>query len=128
MGHYAKVNNGIVEQVIVAKEEFFDTFVDTSPGEWFKTSYNTRGGVIYTSSEVEEASGTINTNKTPLRKNFASIGDTYDYIKDAFYKPKPYPSWNLNENTCRWEPPVAKPTDDLMYTWDEETTNWKENN
>ena len=113
MAHYAKVNNGIVEQVIVAEADFFDTFVDSSPGEWIQTSYNTSGG--------EHSDG-----GAPLRKNFAGIGVTYDKDRDAFYKPQPYPSWTLNEDTCLWEAPVARPTDDKMYTWNEETQAWVE--
>ena len=61
-----------------------------------------------------------------FRKNFAGVGDTYDSTKDAFYKPQPYPSWVLNESTCIWEAPVAKPDDGKMYNWDEATTNWVE--
>ena len=113
MAHYAKVNNSLVEQVIVAESEFFDTFIDTSPGEWIQTSYNTHGGV-HTSGG------------TPLRKNYAGIGYTYDRDKDAFYAPQPYLSWTLNETTCLWEPPVAYPDadSDEIYSWNEETTSW----
>ena len=112
MSHFAKVNNGIVVQVIVAEPEFFSTFVDTSPGEWIQTSYNTYGGV--------HANG-----GTPLRKNYAGIGYTYDRERDAFIPPQTYPSWVLNEDTCLWESPVAYPSDDLKYSWDEPTTSWK---
>ena len=113
MAHYAKVNKGIVEQVIVAEENFFDTFIDSSPGEWVQTSYNTNAG-------VHELGG------TPLRKNFAGTGYTYDSTRDAFYKPQPFASWTLNESTCKWEAPVAMPDDGKDYEWDEETTNWVE--
>jgi hypothetical protein len=113
MSHYAKVNKGIVDKVIVAEADFFDTFVDSSPGKWIQTSYNTQGGV--------HANG-----KTPLRKNYAGVGFTYDLTRDAFIPPKPYPSWTLNEDTCQYDSPVPYPTDDKMYEWDEETTNWKE--
>lgn len=111
MAHFAKVNNGIVEQVIVAEPEFFDTFVDTSPGQWIQTSYNTRGG-------VHTLGG------TPLRKNYAGIGFTYDATRDVFIPPKPFPSWVLNEDTCLWDAPVAYPTDGQAYIWDEATTSW----
>jgi hypothetical protein len=111
MGHFAKVNNGIVEQVIVAEQEFFNTFVDTSPGQWIQTSYNTHAGV--------HANG-----GTPLRKNFAGIGYTYDAGRDAFIPPKPYASWTLNESTCQWDCPIPYPNDDKRYTWDEATTSW----
>ena len=106
MAHYAKVNNGIVETVIVAEPEFFDTFVDDSPGKWIQTSYNTFGG--------EHTLG-----GTPLRKNFAGIGFTYDDAKDAFIPPQQFPSWTLNNTTCLWEPPIPKPSDGKTYKWDE---------
>ena len=111
MAHFAKVNNGIVEQVIVAEPEFFDTFVDSSPGQWIQTSYNIHGG-------VHTLGG------TPLRKNYAGIGFTYDATKDAFIPPKPYASWTLNEDSCLWEAPVAYPDDGEDYVWDETTTAW----
>jgi len=60
------------------------------------------------------------------RKNYAGVGYTYDKTRDAFISPKPYSSWTLNEDTCRWEPPVPYPDDDKVYEWDEETTNWVE--
>jgi len=111
MAHFAKVNNGIVEQVIVAELEFFNTFVDSSPGQWIQTSYNTYGG-------VHTLGG------TPLRKNYAGIGYTYDAQRDAFIPPKPYASWVLNEDTCLWESPVPYPNDGEQYTWNEETQEW----
>jgi hypothetical protein len=113
MAHYAKVSDGLVTQVIVAEAEFFDTFVDSSPGEWIKTSYNTSGGVH-------------SDGGTPLRKNYAGVGFTYDSRRDAFIPPQPYPSWVLDEDTCQWDSPVPYPTDDLMYEWDEDTTSWVE--
>ena len=106
MAHFAKVVNGIVEQVIVAEQEFINNFVDVSPGEWIQTSYNTFAG-------VHELGG------TPLRKNFAGIGDIYDKNKDAFYAQQPFNSWTLNETSCLWEPPVTKPDDGKMYEWNE---------
>jgi hypothetical protein len=117
MAHYAKVNNGIVEQVIVAEADFFDTFVDSSPGQWIQTSYNTRGGVHYGQDGQPD-------DGTPLRKNYAGVGFTYDSAKDAFIPPQPYASWTLNDDTCLWEAPVAYPDDGERYTWDEETTSW----
>ena len=113
MSHYAKVLNGIVQQVIVAEAEFFQTFVDTSPGEWIQTSYNTYGG--------QHKNG-----GTPLRKNYAGVGYTYDHTKDAFIPPKPFASWTLNEDTCLWDAPTSMPTDGKLYEWDESTTSWKE--
>ena len=120
MGHYAKVQNGIVSQVIVAEAEFFDTFVDSSPGQWIQTSYNTRGGIHY-----QPNSNTPSDDQTKaLRKNYAGIGYTYDAARDAFIPPQPFASWTLNETTCLWEAPIAYPDDGNMYTWDETTTNW----
>jgi hypothetical protein len=113
MAHYAKVNNGTVEQVIVAESNFFDTFVDSSPGEWVQTSYNTLGGVHLTGG-------------TPLRKNYAGVGYTYDKTRDAFIAPKPYASWVLVEDTCQWKAPTAYPDDGKVYEWNEDTTSWKE--
>ena len=126
MAHFAKVNNGIVEQVIVAEPEFFDTFVDSSPGQWIQTSYNTRGGKHYNPETGEESAD----QSKALRKNYAGIGFKYDADRDAFIPPKPYNSWLLDEDTCLWNAPVAMPEDagtgepPKMYRWDEETTNW----
>jgi hypothetical protein len=113
MAHYAKVVNNIVTKVIVAEASFFDTFVDSSPGKWIQTSYNTYGGVH-------------SDGGTPLRKNYAGIGFTYDAKKDAFIAPQPYSSWALNDTTCLWEAPTAYPDDGKRYDWDEDTTSWKE--
>jgi len=118
MAHFAKVVNGVVDQVIVAEPEFFDTFVDSSPGEWIQTSYNTKGGVHY-NPETGEPDGGV-----ALRKNYAGVGFTYDRDKDAFILPQPYPSWTLNEESCLWEAPVAYPEDEQVYVWNEETTSW----
>lgn len=113
MAHFAKVVNGIVTKVIVAEPEFFDTFVDDSAGRWIQTSYNTHGG--------QHTLG-----GTPLRKNFAGVGHTYDKGKDAFIPPQPFASWTLNETTCLWEAPVAYPDDGKKYIWNESITNWTE--
>ncbi len=78
---------------------------------WKQTSYNTHGGV--------HSSGGI-----PLRKNHAGIGYTYDEDRDAFIPPKPFKSWVLNEDTCLWNAPVARPEDDNMYIWNESTLTW----
>jgi hypothetical protein len=122
MGHFAKVNNGVVVQVIVAEPEFFQTFIDTSPGEWIQTSYNTRGGVHY-----QPDSNTPSEDQTKaLRKNYAGIGYAYDREKDAFIPPQTFPSWVLNEDTCLWEAPTPMPQDDKYYIWDEATTSWLE--
>lgn len=122
MAHFAKVVDGTVTQVIVAEPEFFETFVDSSPGEWIQTSYNTRGGVHYNPETGEPSAD----QTKALRKNYAGIGFTYDRTKDAFIPPKPFASWNLNEESCLWEAPVAYPDDGKRYTWDEATTSWVE--
>ena len=112
MSHFAKVVDGKVTQVIVAEQEFFDTFVDSSPGTWIQTSYNTHGNQ--------------HPNGTPLRGNYAGIGYTYDSVNDVFYAPQPFPSWTLNNTTWLWEAPVAYPTDGKVYKWNESITNWEE--
>jgi hypothetical protein len=121
MAHFAKVCDGRVVQVIVAKPEFFDTFVDSSPGEWIQTSYNTRGGVHY--GEDGNPDGGV-----ALRGNYAGIGHTYDRTNDVFYPSQPFASWKLNETTWTWEAPVAYPSDGKSYQWNEETQNWVEVN
>jgi hypothetical protein len=113
MSHFAKVVDGKVVSVIVAEPEFFDTFVDSSPGQWVQTSYNTHGN--------QHTKG-----GTPLRGNFAGIGYSYDAQADAFIAPKPYESWILSPKTFLWEAPVAMPTDGKSYEWQEATTSWKE--
>jgi len=109
MSHFAKIENGIVTEVIVAEQEY----IDTIDGQWIQTSYNTLGNVH-------------KLNGTPLRKNFAGIGYTYDSELDAFIPPKPYASWVLNEETCLWEAPTSKPTNGKKYDWNESTTSWVE--
>jgi len=116
MAHFAQIENNLVIQVIVINDE--DTLddegneseavgtqfcTDLLGGAWLQTSYS-----------------------NSIRKNYAGVGFTYDITKDAFIAPKPYPSWTLVEDTCLWEAPVAYPTDDKMYTWDEDTTSWLE--
>lgn len=122
MAHFAKVTDGYVTQVIVAEPEFFETFVDTSPGEWIQTSYNTRGGVHY---NPETGEPSVDQSKA-LRKNYAGIGFTYDREKDAFIPPKPFNSWVLDSTTCLWNAPVEYPSDGKFYQWDEATTDWVE--
>ena len=120
MAHYAKVVQGKVTDVIVAEASFFDTFVDSSPGKWIQTSYNTKGGKHYDPDTGDEDSG------TPLRKNFASVGFNYDKSADAFYEPRPIDkdgelceSWTLNNTTYQWDSPIAYPSDGKKYDWDE---------
>jgi len=113
MSHYAKVVDSKVVFVIVAEKEFFDTFVDSSPGTWIQTSYNTQGNKHLLGG-------------TPLRGNYAGIGFTFDSIRDVFYAPQPFPSWTLSESTWLWEAPIAYPTDGKLYNWDESTLSWIE--
>jgi hypothetical protein len=107
MAHYALIEDGVVTNVIVAEQDF----IDTMSGTWVQTSYNTQAGVHLLGG-------------TPLRKNYAGIGYTYDADRDAFYSPSPYPSWSLDEETCDWNPPVAHPNDGTPYCWDEATLSW----
>ena len=106
MSHWAEIDeNNIVLRVLVGNNSEPDegeAFMNSLGGTWVKTSYNGN-----------------------IRKNYAGIGMSYDAERDAFIAPQPYPSWILDEETCRWEAPVAYPTDGMMYVWDEETTDWK---
>ena len=110
MAHFAKVENGIVTQVIVAEQDVIDSGLFGDPSSWIQTSYNTYGG-------LHKNYG------TPLRKNYAGIGYSYDSTRDAFIPPKPYNSWVLNEETCLWEAPVQPPVAP-SYSWDEATQTW----
>jgi hypothetical protein len=110
MAHFAKIVSGLVEQVIVAEQ----AIVDTLDGEWVQTSYNTYGGVHHLGG-------------TPLRKNYAGIGYTYDAGRDAFIPPKTHPQWILNEQTCLWESPIPYPTDGKNYLWNNTLGVWVEN-
>ena len=110
MAHYAFLNeNNVVTEVIVGKDE-----TDTTH-DWEQFYGEFRGQVCKRTS--------YNNN---IRKNYASIGYTYDEQRDAFIAPQPYPSWTLIEETCRWSAPISKPTDDKMYIWNESTTSWLE--
>ncbi len=114
MTYFAKVENGVVTQVIVAEQEFIDSGV-VGTG-WVQTSYNTHGGIHYGPDGKPDGG-------VALRKNYAGIGDVYDEVRDSFYAPQPYPSWILNEQTCEWGPPIPMPTDGY-YKWDEATRSW----
>ena len=114
MSHFAQIDeNNIVTRVLVIEQDVVDTGLFGEPSSFVQTSYNTQGG--------EHKLG-----GTPLRKNYAGIGYTYDSSRDAFIPPKPFNSWTLNEDTCLWEAPTAMPTDGKLYTWDEDTTAWVE--
>ena len=109
MAHFAKVENGVVANVIVAEQDVIDSGIFGHG--WVQTSYNTHGG--------QHANG-----GTPLRKNYAGIGYTYDEQRDAFIPPKPYPSWMLNKDTCLWDCPVAMPTEGGPFIWNEQNQSW----
>ena len=109
MAHFAKIVDGIVETVIVADSK--EWCENNLGGTWIQTSYNTFGGVHILGG-------------TPLHKNYAGIGHTWDGT--GFAAPQPYPSWQLDEDTYQWHAPEPKPEDDKMYTWDEETLSWIE--
>jgi hypothetical protein len=110
MAHWAKVEDGIVTQVNVVEDEFLQANPDRYTGTWVKTSYNTRGG-------VHTLGG------TPLNKNYAGIGHSWDGV--GFAAPKPFASWILNEETYFWEAPTPMPEDDNVYVWDEASLSWQ---
>ena len=101
MSHFAQLKDGVVHRVLVVEQDYINSGALGDPASWVQTSYN-----------------------ATIRKNFAGIGFSYDAGRDAFIPPQPYFSWNLNENTCRWEPPVKMPADGKMYAWDEKTKKW----
>ena len=122
MAHFAEIDeNNIVTRVLVVDndqedrgQEFLATDLGLG-GTWIKTSYNTIAGVH-------------SNGGTPLRKNYAGIGYTYDSVRDAFYAPKPFASWILDEETCTWNAPTPMPVEEgKFFTWNEETTSWEEN-
>ena len=114
MSHFAKIDeNNTVIEVIVIEQDVVDTGLFGDPSSWIQTSYNTSGG-------VHKLGG------TPLRKNYAGIGYTYDSTRDAFIPAKPFNSWTLNEDTCLYEAPTLMPTDGKMYSWSEDTLSWVE--
>ena len=126
MAHFAKINNlGTVVFVTVGRDEDNGKELELSArtGDTYRqTSYNTRGGIHYQPNSHEPSED----QSKAFRKNFAGIGYTYDETRDAFIPPKPYPSWILKEDTCRWKAPVARPDDGKYYTWNEETKSWVE--
>jgi len=104
MSHFAKIDkDNIVTEVIVAEQDFINSGAVGDSFSWIQTSYNNN-----------------------FRKHYAGVGYTYDATRDAFIPPKPYPSWTLDEASCQWTAPTAYPTDDKMYSWNEETTAWDE--
>ena len=105
MSHFAKIENGVVTQVIVAEQDFIDTGAVGDPAQWIQTSYNGN-----------------------IRKRYAGIGYTYDAYLDAFIPPKPFDSWILDVESANWVAPIPQPQDEKMYLWSEETLSWKESN
>ena len=104
MSYFAEINNdGIVQRVIVAEQDFIDSGAVGDCFNWIETSRNGN-----------------------FRKNYAGTGHTYDKTKDAFIPPKTFPSWVLVESTCQWEAPSAYPNDGKEHRWDEDNTEWKE--
>jgi hypothetical protein len=112
MSHFAKIENGIVTQVLVIEQDMIDSGLWGHASLWKQTSYNTHGN--------QHPEG------RPLRGNYAGIGYTYDETHDVFYAPQPYPSWTLNQSTWLWEPPTPYPIDGKFYEWNELTTSWIE--
>ena len=121
MSHYAKINNGVVVAVIVAEADFFTNghFVDSTPGTWIQTSYNTRAGVHY--GQDGQPDGGV-----ALRGNYAGMGYVYDSTHDVFYPPKPYDSWTISAPNWVWMPPTPFPDDGKFYSWDETNKTWVE--
>jgi len=119
MSHFAKIEDGLVTQVIVAEQDFIDSGV-VGIG-WVQTSYNTKGKIHY--GQDGNPDGGV-----ALRGNYAGIGYIYDSAHDVFYAPQPYPSWVLNQSTWLWESPIPYPNDGKRYIWDESTISWIENN
>ena len=127
MEHWAELDeNNVVTRVLVgdnndpAGDEGYQWLLDNLGGTWVKTSYNAVGG-----KRRNPETGEM-TNDAGFRKNYAGIGYSYDAGRDAFIPPKPFNSWNLNEDTCLWEAPTPYPADGKMYRWDEDTTAWVE--
>jgi hypothetical protein len=110
MAHFAKIEDGIVTEVLVIEQDVIDTGLFGDPAMWVQTSYNTHGG--------QHPDG------RPLRMNYAGIGFTYDAERDAFYAPQPFPSWVLDEDTCFWTAPILYPTDGNSYAWSEDEMAW----
>ena len=115
MSHFAQIDeNNIVTQVIVAEQDFIDSGLVGDPASWIQTSYNTYEGKHLLGG-------------TPLRKNYAGTGFTYDKIRDAFIPPKIFKGWVLNEETCSWESPIPMPsTEGVAYYWNNDTESWAE--
>ena len=118
MAHFAHIDSsGTVTHVVVADADFIASGALGDPQFWVQTSYNTRGGVHYGADGAPDGG-------TPLRKNYAGAGFTYDVARDAFIPPRTYPSWTLDEGSCLWVPPIPYPEDGRMYQWNEPSRTW----
>ena len=115
MAHFAKVENGVVTQVIVIDQETLNLGHWGDPSLWVQTSYNTQAN--------KHTQG-----GTPVRGNYAGIGYTYDKVNDVFYSAQPFESWTISESTdWVWTPPTPMPVEEgKMYSWNEETKSWDE--
>jgi hypothetical protein len=134
MAHYTQLDyDNIVVSVFVGRDEDdlaegvtdWETYYAPEGYAVKQTSYNTFGGVHYTTNEDGERVPSEDQTKA-FRKNYAGIGYTYDEQRDAFIPPKPFDSWELNEDTCLWEPPIPMPEDGGVYVWDETEGDWTE--
>jgi hypothetical protein len=119
MSHFAHITNGIVDQVIVAEQDFIDSGAVGPTSDWIQTSYNTRGNVHYGQDGLPDGG-------VALRGNYAGVGYHYDAQLDIFYPPQPYASWVLSPHTALWEAPTPMPADGKTYEWNEATTSWVE--
>jgi len=118
MSHFAHLTNWIVDDVIVADQSYIDGLPNAS--EWYQTSYNTRGGIYY----IPNTNTPDPDQSKAFRKNYAGLEFTYDPVLNAFIPPQPYPSWNLNPESCLWFAPVPYPDDGGYHVWDEATQSW----
>ncbi len=124
MAHYAFINdNNIVTEVIVGINEDNTETLPEGFADWEEWYGDFRGQTCKRTS-YNTIANTHSGDGTPFRGNYAGIGYTYDYARDAFIPPKPYASWTLDETTCLWKAPVEYPDDDKMYTWNEENKEW----
>ena len=144
MAHYAELDgsNIVTRVIVVGNENCLDGDGNESEavgiawcenffkgGTWIQTSFNTCAGKHFTPNsrlDSEAIDFMTEDGGTPLRKNYAGKGYIYDSTRDAFHEPQYFPSWILNETTCRWDAPVTSPDDGKSYVWDEDTTSWVE--
>lgn len=116
MAHYALLNEqNVVVRVITGKDE---------GGTDWEQYYTNKTGLVCKRTSYNMFGGAHKKHGTPFRKNYAAIGHTYDATRDAFIPPQPFQSWTLNEQTCLWEPPVARP-DGALHRWNEEQQVWE---